>query len=350
MSSSLSHIVEGVPERFVPAEMRGQLVEAEHMARYWWASAVCRDRRVLDVGCGVGYGAALLKQAGAAEVVAVDVAEAVIEVARQEVPEGVLCEVADARSLPYGDGSFDLVVCLETIEHVEDPDRVLDELARVVRRDGLLLISSPNRNRYVPGNPHHRHEYTPPELRAALERRFPAVRLIPQHAMLASVIGSDLDAEVLVRPLVDPSSEDEIYTLAIAGGELPPMSPAVVALTQFLEIRHWLERYEGQQRVLDEQEVALREMDELRRERQQALELLAEREEALSELPLLRDRQAAARGSLVALEEQLAQARAAHEEVASAARIADDMRASVSWRITAPLRRIKALAGRLRRR
>ena len=179
---------DGVPERFVPDQMRGQLVAAEHLARYRWAASFCDGRRVLDAGCGAGYGTELLNQAGAANVVGVDVSEAALTLARAAVSDGVTCEPGDVAALSYPDDSFDVVVCFEVIEHVEDPERVLDELRRVLRPDGLLLLSSPNRTRYVPGDPHHRHEYTRPELQEALGRRFESARVISQHVMLASII------------------------------------------------------------------------------------------------------------------------------------------------------------------
>jgi SAM-dependent methyltransferase len=351
MSSQVSHTVAGVPERFVPAEMHGELVEAEHLARYWWASAFCEGRRVLDAGCGVGYGARLLKGAGASEVLAVDIAESVIEIAGNDAPEGVVFEVADLRSLGYAEDSFDLIVCFEVIEHVEEQDRVLDQLARVLRPGGLLLISSPNRGRYVPGNPHHQHEYVPAELRAALESRFGAVRLLAQYAMLASAIGAPHGQEfdgALVKRLVEPGEEDEIYTLAIAGEELPVASAPTVALTQLFEVRQWLERFRGQDRVLQEQAEALRELESLRRERREALDLLASREQTLAELPVLREQLVQASAALPPLEDQIAVLQARLEELARAARVAEDIRASASWRITAPLRGVKRLGSSLR--
>lgn len=349
MAAQLSHKIDGVPERFVPAEMRGEVVEAEHMARYWWASAFCRGRRVLDAGCGAGYGAELLMRAGAAGVVAVDLADAVIEVARNEASAGVVYEVGDLRSLPHADGSFDLVVCFEVIEHVEEQELVLDQLARVLRPDGLLLISSPNRRHYVPGNPHHHHEYVPSELREALERRFAAVRLVAQHAMLASVIGApDEQPKGRVEWLVEPGDDDEIYTLAIAGAELPVSSASVVALTQLVELRQWLERFTEQDRVLGEQAQMLSELDALRREGREALELLAEREQTLAELPVLRERLSRATTALPPLEERVATLQAELAELSRAARVAQDMRASLSWRITAPLRGLKRVARSLR--
>ncbi len=244
---------DGIPERFVPDEMRGQLVGAEHFARYRWAAGFCSGRRVLDAGCGVGYGAELLCGAGASEVVAIDVSEAAVELARSGVSAGVTCEVGDVSCAALRRHSFDVVVCFEVIEHVDNPDQVLDELARVLRPEGLLFISSPNRERYVPGNPHHRHEYIRSELQAALDARFGSARIISQHVMLASVISWSgapqfEGAQTFRRADAEPDSEDEVYLLAMAGIDLPPDPGPVVSLGKFAEARRWLEHIDNQQR------------------------------------------------------------------------------------------------------
>src|SRR3954463_118570 len=111
MGAELTNFVDGVPERFDPTNMRGDLVEAEHLARYAWAGALAPGRRVLDAGCGLGYGAAMLADARAESVAAVDVAAEIVDVARDEVGDRVTFEVADLRSLPFDDDAFDLVVC-----------------------------------------------------------------------------------------------------------------------------------------------------------------------------------------------------------------------------------------------
>jgi SAM-dependent methyltransferase len=332
-------------EGFGSAEMHGQFVEAEHMARYWWATAFCQGRRVLDVGCGVGYGAGLLKRAGATEVVTIHQSQAVVEVARQGVPDGVICEVADVRSLPYKDDFFDLIVCFETIEHALERNLALDQLARVLRPDGLLLMSSPNRFHYGPGNSNRHHEYGPSQLGAALESRFPAVRSVSQYAMLASVVGLPGELSLngaRVKRLVEPGDEDEICTLAMAGNELP-VCPPTVALTQFLEIRQWLERFQAQERVLKEQATELQGLEALRRERLETLELLAQREQALAEMPALRERLTAAEEELDPLREKALDLQGRLEEMTRAAKVVDSMRTSMSWRITKPLRWLKRL-------
>ena len=77
------------------------------------------------------------------------------------------------------------------IEHVAEPERVLDELRRVLRPSGLLVISTPNRDVFTPGNPHHLHELTPDELREALGSRFGSVALRRQHTWMASGVLDD---------------------------------------------------------------------------------------------------------------------------------------------------------------
>ena len=134
METDLAGSVDGVAERLVPEQVHGQIVEAEHLARYHWAAALAEGRRVLDAGCGTAYGSAILADAGAEEVVGVDVAGDVLAAVAPRMPDRVALEEADVSDLPFEDGSFDLVVCFEVIEHVEDTERVLDELARVVAR------------------------------------------------------------------------------------------------------------------------------------------------------------------------------------------------------------------------
>src|SRR4051812_19298073 len=108
MAIDLADLINGTPGRFVPHEMRGELVEAEHLTRYWYAGSFARGRRVLDAGCGLGYGTRILAEAGAAEATGVDIAEAVVEAARADTPDAAF-NVADVRDLSFADASFDLV-------------------------------------------------------------------------------------------------------------------------------------------------------------------------------------------------------------------------------------------------
>jgi len=344
----LAGTVNGIPERFVPDEMRGQLVEAEHMARYMWAAQFAEGRRVLDAGCGLGYGAAMLRDAGASAVTAVDISQPIVDVARESVGSGVAFEVAPVERLPFADSSFDLVVCFEVLEHLDEGDAAVDEFRRVLGPEGLLVISSPNRASYVPGNPHHKHEYLPGELRRLLENRFAGVRLFTQQVMVSSVLRDAAQPDVSdaqVATMVPGAAEDQTYIVAMAGSDLPAPGRPIVSLTQFLEVRTWLEHMDRQDQMLREQGAALAAMEDLRATRREALALLAEREAALEELPALRERLRVAEAELEELRGHADQAVARAER---AERVVRDVKESASWRITAPLRGAKQALGERR--
>jgi SAM-dependent methyltransferase len=334
--------VDDIPERFVPGTMRAGLAEAEHMARYWWASQFANGRKVLDAGCGTGYGSNILAETGATEVTGVDISAPVIEAAKATAPPGTEFEVGDITSLALDDGSVDLVVCFETLEHVDEPERALDELARVLSSDGLLVVSSPNRDVYPPGNPHHRREFTPDELEEQLRRRFGQVELMRQHDWNASAVlddagfaadGGEALSGVVVRKLVGHQPGRETYTLAVATNSTVPDVPLPLALTDSIELREWLENYDAQERILRQQIDALREYETLGNERLELRERLEEAELRLARVPELELALAARDRDRDELRRRLEGLHRAHKDVMS----------SPSWRITKPLRRAKAL-------
>ncbi len=234
------------PERFVPeGEGRARLVEAEHQTRYRWAAQVAGGRQVLDAGCGAGYGSAVLAAAGALGVIGIDVSPEAVEAAAREHGAAAEFRAADLEDLPFEDASFDLVTCFEAIEHVADSDRALDELRRVLRPGGLLLISSPNRGVYLPGNPWHVHEFRPEELRDSLGARFANVALYRQQANLASSITDDSgfttdDPGVVVvggvRRVVAGEPGRELYTVAAASDHALPELEGAVVITNLFDL------------------------------------------------------------------------------------------------------------------
>ena len=104
------------------------------------AAAVDRGVRVLDVATGPGYVAAACAVRGA-EVVGVDVAAEMVSLARRLRPE-LEFRQADAEQLPFADGSFDAVVANFLLPHVGRPEQIAAELARVLRPDGRLALST----------------------------------------------------------------------------------------------------------------------------------------------------------------------------------------------------------------
>lgn len=334
--------------------MRGDLAEAEHLVRYAWAATLAAGKRVLDAGCGVGYGSAMLARAGAEEVVGVDVAEAVVEVAREQEAPGINFTVGDVRDLDMEDDRFDLVVCFEVIEHITDGQRVIEELRRVLAPDGVLVISSPNRDAYVSGNPHHVHEYLPDELRAALAEAFTNVRLWRQHNWICSAVLDDdtFAADALdevpgmwMRKVVAERPGRETYTVAVAGdARLPDPAPGG-AMTGTAEVRKWLELYDEQAEILRRQHAHFENIQDRHSEFEDLRSQLAESERRLARLTALEQErdEAAAERDLV-LSERAELVRAVEEANARAAevhRTLDRVVAAPSWRITAPLRALK---------
>jgi ubiquinone/menaquinone biosynthesis C-methylase UbiE len=168
-------------ERIVPGQVSEPLFR-EHEARYVFASRFVKDKTVLDVACGTGIGTHYLLTEGARSCLGLDIDGPALEYARA-VYEGCQFEECDAANLCVPDGSMDVVVSFETIEHLKDQLKFLSECNRVLRPGGVLVCSTPNltMSRWAPENPYHLHEFTVAEFRRALETIFIDVLLFGQQ-------------------------------------------------------------------------------------------------------------------------------------------------------------------------
>ena len=102
-----------------------------------------RGLKVLEIGCGLGAFSKYLVDLGA-DLTAADFSPEAVRLTAELLHERAPALVADVQRLPFDDGSFDLVVSLDTLEHVPDPNRALAELVRVTRPRGRLIITTPN--------------------------------------------------------------------------------------------------------------------------------------------------------------------------------------------------------------
>lgn len=285
--SAGNRITEMSPERATPEEMAGRLMESEHRGRYLWAAQMAEGREVLDAGCGTGYGTEILAEAGARHVVGVDISQDAIEHAQSSSARSAgEFVIGDLHQLPFDDATFDLTVCFEAIEHVEDQQLAISELRRVLRQTGVLAISSPNRNVYPPGNSHHTHEFTPDELERALLSEFANVRLYRQSPWLTAAVlddeqssGVGVEAALALRAIkiaaVEPG--EEVFTVALASNAELPTPEALALLGEPFEVRWWESRFDQAVREReDEREARERELLAHAREREaRERELLA---------------------------------------------------------------------------
>ncbi len=144
------------------------LEAAIHLNRYLVVQGLCRGRRVLDLACGEGYGSFLMANSwGASAVAGVDISKSAIASARKLFASPNVeyhQEAAEAVDTLFEPASFDLVVSLETIEHLADPLSVLQKIRALLRPGGLVAISCPNDHWYYRGpgerNPFHQRQYT----------------------------------------------------------------------------------------------------------------------------------------------------------------------------------------------
>lgn len=185
-------IMDFTGERFVPECVREILYE--HWHRYAWVRQLTRNQIVLDVACGEGYGSYFLSKT-AHSVVGVDIDEPAIGHAKERYKsDNLRFAVADALSLPFDDSTIDVVVCFETLEHLEDHQGLLDEFKRVLKPSGWLALSSPEKASYSDqadySNPFHVKELYREELETLLANNFTSYQLWAQKLTFASAVWS----------------------------------------------------------------------------------------------------------------------------------------------------------------
>jgi O-antigen biosynthesis protein len=187
-------LIEWTGERCVPWAPDVQVVY-EHFHRYMWAAGVVGGLKVLDLGSGEGFGAAILAES-AEQVVGVDFDERTVEHSRLNYgAPNLQFQVGTALDLAaFEPGSFGAVVAFEVIEHVRQQEQVLEQVARLLSEDGILLVSTPDRRLYSEDtgqrNPFHERELSFDELRGLLGAHFPHVASWAQRTITGSRIAS----------------------------------------------------------------------------------------------------------------------------------------------------------------
>lgn len=232
-------------ERFIPTE-EGK-IQLEHYHRYAVVRDLVAGKRVLDVACGEGYGSSMLAEVAVA-VTGVDISsEAVLHAEATYVKPNLTYLEGSATALPFADASFEVVVSFETIEHLAGQAEMVSELRRVLRPEGILIISSPNRPVYSEEsgehNEFHVKELDFAEFDALLKVQFPAVHYLGQRMLMGSVIqplSSGPDAlrawHMEAGTIQDGSGQmhDPVYFLAICAASESLLPETGVGMTSFV--------------------------------------------------------------------------------------------------------------------
>ena len=309
-------------ERVIPGEVDVDLLN-EHLARYTFASRLARGKRVLDAGCGAGYGSAELAHAAQC-VVGIDRAPEAVGFAREHYRLPNLSFVqASCAALPYKDSGFDLIAAFEVIEHLENWRDFLREARRVLAANGQFIVSTPNKAYYTESrgvegaNPFHVHEFEFEEFRTELKAIFPYVSLyLENHVGGVTFQPHEPGNTVEVRvDAGEPAPDESHFFVAVcahrpqlgnptfvyvprAGNVLRERERHIAKLEQELEQKHaWWQK-------------AQEDLAEFDRQHQELLDLFRNQKEELDRSNRWAAEQdvtiAALRAQVVDLEEQLA--------------------------------------------
>ncbi len=204
----------------IDEEKQGNIIYNEHLIRYQFASRLVQGKIVLDIACGSGYGSKMLAEAGATKVIAMDASELAINNAKKNFQNNnIEYKRGDATKIALEKNSVDLVVSMETIEHLSDVDGFLQELARIIKDEGIVLISTPNKVVSKNKNSFHFQEFTKEEFENVLKEYFQYYKIIDQYNGIASYlkINDSKEAEIVMTNQVEP-----VFFLAICSkAELP---------------------------------------------------------------------------------------------------------------------------------
>lgn len=212
-------------ERFIPTLDLGDEIYAEHYHRYMSIQGLVKDKVVLDAACGEGYGTNILAQY-AKRVVGIDISQESIEWASNNyTKENVEFKKSSIENLPFPDNTFDIVVSFETIEHVNEQIQhsFLMEIGRVLRENGILIMSTPNKAVTVQqegSNHFHIKEFYKEEFIEYLNSKFSHIEIYNQNYGKFSIIERNLESNGMIALTNDKGLRlKDNYFIAIASNQ-----------------------------------------------------------------------------------------------------------------------------------
>jgi ubiquinone/menaquinone biosynthesis C-methylase UbiE len=222
-------------ERMVPEFHKETLTYAEHMTRYISAQELVKGKVVLDIASGSGYGTQLLAKT-AQKVFGVDVNEPAVRYSEENFgAKNLEYILGDGESIPLDDNSVDVVTTFETIEHIKDYKKFIKEIKRVLKPDGIALVSTPNDLEFAEGNHFHLHEFEQDELISLLKKDFkhikPYFQATWKYVMLGeeSELSKAFDKELSTLNLAPLPTEEYLYFYFICSNRMITESVKTVA-------------------------------------------------------------------------------------------------------------------------
>lgn len=267
MKENVNEIFTG--ERFVPG-VEDDEITIEHYQRYESILELVRDKVVVDAACGEGYGTSIIGKV-AKSVVGIDISEEAVERAKKAYEtENVKYQVGDISNLNLEDSSIDVFVSFETIEHVNKELQVkfVGEASRVLKDDGIFIISSPNKAIYSDlfgyNNEYHVCEMYKDEFVELLQAKFKYVKLYDQYLEVASIIDNNDIAkdEAIYKKNRETYTSDGKYFIAIASKkDIEDVCIQSVYLKHDVTYRKNIQRVFELQKEVDERNEHLSKLD-----------------------------------------------------------------------------------------
>lgn len=217
-------------ERMVPEENDRQQLFYEHLNRYKFASTLVKEKEVLDLACGVGYGCEILKDAGAKSVTGLDLSKDAIDYAKRKYSQpGVKFVRGDAIASDLQSNKFDVVSCFEFIEHIDEQDKALKEIKRILKDNGILFISTPNKLTYHEDNKFHKKELNFKQFKMLLKKYFKNIQIYGQFFWFGNFIMNENKSTIFKSQLPTVNLEKSQYFIAVCSNHkiAPPTSSLI---------------------------------------------------------------------------------------------------------------------------
>ncbi|RZK40095.1 MAG: class I SAM-dependent methyltransferase [Pedobacter sp.] len=204
----------------------------EHLHRYAISIPLIKNKVVLDIACGEGYGSNLLAEE-AHFVYGVDISKETISNAQAKyVRSNLDFKHGTTSAIPLDDNSVDVVISFETIEHHDEHESMMIEIKRVTKPGGLLIISSPDKRTYTDlpkvVNPHHVKELYLGEFKSLVEKYFLNSSFYFQKMIHGSIVYQERNKSFYkeytgsyshVEKVIDTN---HIYVICVASDDVPP--------------------------------------------------------------------------------------------------------------------------------